>query len=560
MSDLSGSYYNGGTGGGGGGHSSRANTTTAPVLTIVPTSGCWRHAKVLSSHRLPQHPQPPADDESSVGVRGVRRQLQQQQTTTSVMNGNSQVEAIEVCVQDTSNNTPNNLVAGLPAAEDEKNSNRTPLLLLLMDPSRKMYELLQMWMDASQDTVRDVLQTVNRNLDNSNHWKQDYDGLFQVRNNHFSQLIHVLVAGKYEVVPGEVWVCKPWSMSAKQTVTHASTCLNHLKEIGILQYRRVSDFAPVWKQWMRNKSADDTVLVLSKTASQRVYVPEGILKHHHACQFLSFVPPLEEEENVHLKRGVMVDVLSGDGDDANSTASGLSDSNCGSEIPTAVNTSNNDDQLVLLEDDAVDLDGKLYPSTKVDGGTDVQQEMPQEPNLTETTTFSATPSSHNTSVRDAASTVSAVTKESAFVLRTPGNGTHIVPYVLPSSHKRDPSSQPPSSCSSGLVRWLSALNCSSKQNAPAVGVDGEHSYPHHSLKHHYQSNHNYDQQTNNWRQRSNGTARTVSDSTTTYYSRERISSGSGGAGWDVDEDAASQSSGAPLLFAAAQTVDWVSEL
>ena len=165
-------------------------------------------AQVLSSRRLPQHPQPHSDDESSVGALGRRGGGPQHHHHQNHSGLSSAIvdrgEIIEVCVQ-----TPASELLeggnGTPAA-----TGRTPLILLLMDPSRKLYEVLQLWMDASQDTVRDVLQTINRSLMDNAAWKQDYDGIFQVRNNHFSQLIHVLQAGKYEVVPGEVWVGKPW--------------------------------------------------------------------------------------------------------------------------------------------------------------------------------------------------------------------------------------------------------------------------------------------------------------------------------------------------------------
>ena len=249
---------------------------------VPPASGTeeWRHAQVLSTPRLPQHPQPLNDDESSYHRPPLPKQTRVQSSVWMERN-----EVIEVCVQD--GVTQQRLL--------EKT--RTPLILLLMDPTRKCYELLQLWMDTATDTVRDILQTINRNLVDHVAWKQDYDGLFQVRNNHFSQLIHVLPAGKYEIVPGELWVCKPWSMSSKQTVGYASSCLNHLKDIGILQYRKCSEFGPLWQKVFRTTAAaskmDDTVLVLSKKATQRLYVPGGILKHHHACQFLAFVPPLE---------------------------------------------------------------------------------------------------------------------------------------------------------------------------------------------------------------------------------------------------------------------------
>ena len=265
------------------------------------------------------------------------------------------------------------------------NHPRIPLVLILMDPHKLWYELLQLWIDTSIDTVRDILQTINKNIADHHHhqqqqqsggyWKQDYDGLFQIRNNHFSQLIHVLPAGKYDIVPGEIWICKPWSMTSKQTVHFASTLLNHLKQLQILQYRKCSEYGPIWNQWKlfrttttttshgttttsshnNNNKLDDTVLVLSKKATQRLYVPGGILKHHHACQFLSFVPPLERPEDV-VSVPVNTTKTLTPNDCSLSTASGLSDSHCDDD-------DDDDDDLDLLEDTTDDDHEELYLSS-----------------------------------------------------------------------------------------------------------------------------------------------------------------------------------------------------
>jgi hypothetical protein len=361
LSDLSGSYYNGGTNG---------NRTALVVPLGITTSSGWRHAQVLSTNRLPQHPQPHfIDDESSYHHHS--RPLHKTKVQSSVLVERNEV--IEVCVQDT-------------VVQRFVDKNRTPLILLLMDPTRKCYELLQLWMDTSTDTVRDILQTINRNLVDNIAWKQDYDGLFQVRNNHFSQLIHVLPAGKYDIVPGELWVCKPWSMSSKQTVSYASTCLNHLKEIGVLQYRKCSEFGPLWKQFMvfrtshsaQHSKMDDTVLVLSKKATQRLYVPGGILKHHHACQFLSFAPPLETPEQL----------LDPDAC-AESTASGLSDSHTEDGIHS--------------EDDGAADDDKVWVTSHEEEAD---------------TTFSTTEATPLRPIHTSSTVCSAKTKESAYVLRS----------------------------------------------------------------------------------------------------------------------------------------------
>jgi hypothetical protein len=338
LSDLSGSYNNGATG--------RTRTTTTNVVpSHLTDQRAWRHAKVLSTHRLPQHPQPHyIDDESSYGAnpnyrnRSLTKQKSISQKTAISFDKNGGGDSIEVSMPIlplTSSSTADTLA--------ERKVNRIPLILVLMDPTRKLFELLQLWIDTSIDSVRDILQTINKNLDTP-RWKQDYDGLFQIRNNHFTPLIHVLPAGKYDIVPGEVWVCKPWSMTSKQTVTYASSCLNQLKQLQLLQYRKCSEYGPIWKQWkvFRTNSSnnatnklDDTVLVLSKKATQRLYVPGGILKHHHACQFLAFVPPFEHSsQEKHTepgsrdnKNGIQkVTTTTIINDCSQSTASGLSDS------------------------------------------------------------------------------------------------------------------------------------------------------------------------------------------------------------------------------------------
>jgi hypothetical protein len=283
LSDLSGSYLNGNT----------APRGLNRAQGQVPGSVCdqsatsyerpWRHAKILSSREpmhkdMHTHPQP----QIMVDRHGVIEVVKEQDERT-INSG---------------------------TMEDH---HRSPLLILLMDPGRKIYELMQLWIDIETDTVRDVLHAVQQGL--SEKWRQDYDGLFSARSN-FNQLIHILNVSKYEVQPHEIWVAKPWSMSAKGTVGYASELLNHLKSLNVLS--PVSN--PRWK-FVRPK-ADDVILALSKAAQARVYVPGGIFKHHHASQFLTFVPPFEGN--------VRVDVLGSDMDDASArSASQLSESNSG---------------------------------------------------------------------------------------------------------------------------------------------------------------------------------------------------------------------------------------
>jgi hypothetical protein len=294
LSDLSGSYLNGNTA------PRRSSKAQVPGSVYQCDQSAtsyerpWRHAKILSS-REPMHPQP---HDVSAGL--ARNDM--------VMVDRHGV--IEV-VTEQDKYTDNMM---------EEDHQRSPLVILLMDPGRKIYELMQLWIDVSTDTVRDVLHAVQQSLPEK--WRQDYDGLFSVRNN-YSQLIHILNVSKYEVQPHEIWVAKPWSMSAKATIGYASELLNHLKCLNILT--PVSN--PRWK-FVRPR-ADDVILALSKAAQARVYVAGGIFKHHHASQFLTFVPSFEAN--------VRVDVLGADLDDA--SASQLSESAASGTMSDARSTS-----------------------------------------------------------------------------------------------------------------------------------------------------------------------------------------------------------------------------
>jgi len=196
---------------------------------------------------------------------------------------------------------------------------------------------MQIWVDVEEDTVRDVLHSVQRSLCDKEKWRQDYDGLFQVRNNHFSQLIHILNLSKYGVQPHELWVAKPWSMSAKSTVGYAGTLLNYLKAVGCLTYMSISDNTHgnsdgnnyhKHHPHLPKPKCDDSVLVLTREAKARMYVPGGVLKHHHAYQFLSFSPSFGPMGPV-----VRVDVLGAEMHGGNvqvdDVHSQLSDSHCG---------------------------------------------------------------------------------------------------------------------------------------------------------------------------------------------------------------------------------------
>ena len=292
LSDLSGSYLNGTT-------VPRGNGSEPSVYQSDQSATSyqrpWRLAKILSS-REPSHPQPPPDCNDSVGV--FKEKL--------LVGPQGLVEVVPHC--------DNSVDTG----DSSRHHERQPIVILLMDPGRKTYELMQLWIDMVSDSVRDVLHAVQLAL--SNRWRQDYDGLFQTRNNTFHQLIHILDVAKYDVQPMELWVAKPWAMPAKATVSYASKAVQHLQQLHIISQlgHNEADKAKLTP----TRKPDETILVLSREAQTRSYVPGGILRHHHAHQFLSFSPPFESS--------FRVDVLAGDAPD--DVASQLSDSQVGTSF------------------------------------------------------------------------------------------------------------------------------------------------------------------------------------------------------------------------------------
>ncbi|KAL3916209.1 MAG: hypothetical protein SGILL_005280 [Bacillariaceae sp.] len=112
----------------------------------------------------------------------------------------------------------------------EQQHNRIPIMILLMDPNRHVYELMQIWVDRGNDSIRDLMQALQHKLqiqptDHRNipmksslpQWKQAYDGIFQVRGQRFTQLINIIRLTKYDIQPHEILIAKPWSMNAKLT-------------------------------------------------------------------------------------------------------------------------------------------------------------------------------------------------------------------------------------------------------------------------------------------------------------------------------------------------------
>ena len=299
LSDLSGSYLNGTTvpraPSVGGEHSAYQSDQSATSYQRP-----WRLAKILSS-REPSHPQPPQDCNDSIGV--FKEKV--------LVGPQGLVEVVPHC--DNSTDT----------GDSSRNHERQPIVILLMDPGRKMYELMQLWIDMVSDSVRDVLHAVQLAL--SNRWRQDYDGLFQTRNNTFSQLIHILDVSKYDVQPMELWVAKPWAMPAKATISYARRAVQHLQQLHMIS--QLGPAEPDKSKLPPSRKPEETVLILSKEAQTRSYVPGGILKHHHAHQFLNFSPPFEST--------FRVDVLAGDSTD--DVASQLSDSQVGTSFASGSN-------------------------------------------------------------------------------------------------------------------------------------------------------------------------------------------------------------------------------
>lgn len=232
LSDLSGSYMNGNT-------APRSSFNRSfSVCSEEPVPGFWRQAHILSPPP-PRESAPPASPVSRssttsalivVERNGVIELVKKSDAdSSSEENPNNEKNTSQhdqECNNDSSfedlmflaHNSPGSLL--FPPNRQHTNDidqscSRIPILILLMDPGRKQYELMQLWVDPEADLVRDVLHSLQRQL--SDKWRQDYDGLFQLRGKNYCQLVHILGIAKYDIRPREVWVAKPWSMAAKPT-------------------------------------------------------------------------------------------------------------------------------------------------------------------------------------------------------------------------------------------------------------------------------------------------------------------------------------------------------
>jgi hypothetical protein len=186
LSDLSGPFFNGTKNRG-----SKGPSVPGHIYDEPSVKGPWRQAYVLSQ-LPPDKPDPRASENAAT------------MDATIVVSRSDVVEIV------------NSLETTLDLDKFQaQEHNRIPVLVLLMHGAKHSYELMQIWVDRTTDSVRDIVHALQQSV--PENWKQDYDGIFQVRGNRFTQLIHILRFGKYDVQPHEIFIAKPWSMTAKVT-------------------------------------------------------------------------------------------------------------------------------------------------------------------------------------------------------------------------------------------------------------------------------------------------------------------------------------------------------
>jgi hypothetical protein len=295
LSDLSGSYH----------HGVPAGTSSHAVPRLIykddgssisSLQKSWRQAYILSS----QSPDIILSDMSDV------------RDTTKPLICMEENDSVELVRQSTSK--------PIPRSYEHSNSPRMPLLVLLMDANKKIYEILRIHVDCGTDIVRDVLHSVRQNL--PDQWKQDYDGLLQIRSGKSSQLIHCLSLQHYDVQPYECWIAKPWSVSAKSAGHLGANLIFHLKQVGVLVEAK------------GDTDVDDVIVVLSDAAAARIYEPDGTFDHYHAKDYLSFSPPFE---NIHWKQRAP--------SDDQSLRSGQSSRSRGSSLAAQLESLREDDEF-----------------------------------------------------------------------------------------------------------------------------------------------------------------------------------------------------------------------
>jgi hypothetical protein len=214
LSDLSGSYVNGAASRGGL-NSKGTGAVPGHIYDDANTfKGPWRHAFVLSEQPPPlvvrqqQH-----SANGSVGSGGIIPSKPRADATIFV-DRNDIVEVVKR--QDSiDQGFGGRAMAADSLTSGESIHKRIPIMVLLMHPSQKTYEIMQLWADRSTDSVRSVVITMQQSIPMK--WKQAYDGIFQMRGNKLTQLIHILSLEKYEIQPHEILVAKPWSMPSNVT-------------------------------------------------------------------------------------------------------------------------------------------------------------------------------------------------------------------------------------------------------------------------------------------------------------------------------------------------------
>ena len=91
------------------------------------------------------------------------------------------------------------------------------------------------------------------------------------------------------------------------SMSYATSAIRHLTSIGVIH----SDEAKTKGRRLFRPKSEDTPLIMSKEAQDRVYAPEGVFNHLHAVQFITFSPPFDPNRTIIESNN--------DRDDANSS-------------------------------------------------------------------------------------------------------------------------------------------------------------------------------------------------------------------------------------------------
>lgn len=94
-------------------------------------------------------------------------------------------------------------------------STKTPVLLILMDSRRNIFEIIRLFTDSEIDSAKNIVDIVQDSI--PNRWKPSCDGIFQKRGTTFTQLINILKLRKYDIQPNEILIGKPMYMTSRQT-------------------------------------------------------------------------------------------------------------------------------------------------------------------------------------------------------------------------------------------------------------------------------------------------------------------------------------------------------